>query len=353
MSVINRMLQELDRRHAAAPPDALSQQVQAVRVRRRRRDLFWLILGLEVAVALGWLAWTRYQLRPHSVVTPLALQSLGKPRPAQPKPIKRAQPAPPAPVAQEPPPPPPSPAAAIELTQASPPADVPAPPRKAAEPRPRKVVPRPAVPARAAAPRVEKRAHTDTPAQIAEAQLRGALHLLDEGRISEAEQGFKSALASDPSNQAARQALISLLVDQRRLDEARGLLQQGLALDPAQVQFATVLARIYVERDDYAKALEVLRGCKGDVSHDAAYNSLLGAVLQHLSRPGEAADAYRAALRAAPQAGTAWIGLGLALAAQNHRPEAAEAFRRAVATGSLNRELTRYAEAQLRRLQSR
>ena len=84
MSVINRMLQELDRRHAAAPPDALSQQVQAVRVRRRRRDLFWLILGLEVAVALGWLAWTRYQLRPHSVVTPLALQSLGKPRPAQP-----------------------------------------------------------------------------------------------------------------------------------------------------------------------------------------------------------------------------------------------------------------------------
>ena len=130
-------------------------------------------------------------------------------------------------------------------------------------------------------------------------------------------------------------------------------MQQGLALDPAQVQFATVLARIYVERNDYAKALEVLRACKGDVSHDAAYNSLLGAVLQHLSRPGEAADAYRAALRAAPQAGTAWIGLGLALAAQDHRPEAAEAFRRAVATGSLNRELTRYAEGQLRRLESR
>ena len=118
-------------------------------------------------------------------------------------------------------------------------------------------------------------------------------------------------------------------MDQRRLDEARSLLQDGLALDPAQVQFATVLARIFVERSDYAKALEVLRGCKGDVSRDAAYNSLLGAVLQHLSRPGEAADPYPAALRLAPQARTPWIGLGLSLAALDHRPEAAEAFRRA------------------------
>lgn len=352
MSLINRMLQELDRRHADAPPDALSQQVQAVRIRRRRRDLFWMILGLEVAVALGWLAWTGYQLRPHSVVTRLALQGADKPRQTAAQPIKRLQPAPPAPVAQEPPPPP-SPAVALELTRASPPAEAPAPPRKRAQPRPRKVAPRPRVPARAAAPRVEKRAHTDTPAQIAEAQLRRALRRLDEGRVSEAELGFKAALSSDPSNQPARQALISLLVDQRRLDEARGLLREGLALDPAQVQFATVLARIYVERNDYAKALEVLRGCKGDVSRDAAYNSLLGAVLQHLSRPGEAANAYRAALRAAPQAGTAWIGLGLALAAQDHRPEAAEAFRRAVATGSLNRELTHYAKQQLRQLQSR
>lgn len=352
MSVINRMLQELDRRHAAAPPDALSQQVQAVRVRRRRRDLFWLILGLEVVVALAWLAWTGYQLRPHSVVNQLALRRADEPRQTPLQPIKRPQPAPPAPVVQEPPPPPPSPALALELTRENA-TENPVVRAPVAKPHPRKAAPRPPAPVRAAVPRVEKKAHTDTPAQIAEAQLRSALRLLDEGRVSEAEQGFKAALASDPSNRAARQALISLLVDQRRLDEARALLQQGLALDPAQVQFATLLARIYVERNDYPKALEVLRGCKGDVSRDAAYNSLLGAVLQHLSRPGEAANAYRAALRAAPQAGTAWIGLGLALAAEDHRPEAAEAFRRAVATGSLSRELTNYAERQLRQLQSR
>ena len=133
--------------------------------------------------------------------------------------------------------------------------------------------------------------------------------------------------------------------------EAQRLLQEGLTLDPTQVQFATVLARIYVEHNDYDKALGVLRACKGDVSRNAEYNTLLGAVLQHMSRPGEAADAYRAALRAAPQTGTAWVGLGLSLAALDHRPEAAEAFRRAVASGSLSQEVRDYAEQQLRRLQ--
>jgi MSHA biogenesis protein MshN len=177
------------------------------------------------------------------------------------------------------------------------------------------------------------------------------VRLLNQGRVREAEQALAGAISIDPSQAAARQALISLLVDQRRLDEAQNLLQEGLKLDPAQVQFATVLARIYVERNAYDKALGVLRACKGDVSRNAEYNALLGAVLQHMARPGEAADAYRATLRVDPQAGTAWIGLGLSLAALDHRPEAAEAFRRAVATGSLSPAVKDYAEQQLRRWQ--
>ena len=77
MSLINRMLQELDRRHAVPVGDVVTQQVEVVAAGRRRRDLFWLILGLELAVALGWLAWTSYQLRPQSVVTDLALRTSG------------------------------------------------------------------------------------------------------------------------------------------------------------------------------------------------------------------------------------------------------------------------------------
>ncbi len=366
MSLINKMLQELDRRHAMGSPnaDVMTQQIEPVTAGRRRRDLFWLILGLELAVALGWLAWTSYQLRPQSVVTALALRTPGGVSGA----VRTVRPPSPAPAPR--PAPQPAPAATIAPVQVSPPAPQPAidtlklaqsierpipPPRPRAAPKPvdRKRVPNPApsAPVEEARPQVHKQPHSSTPAQQAQAEFRRAVQLLNQGRVSEAERALAGALSIDPSQASARQALISLLVDQRRLNEAQRLLQEGLALDPAQVQFATVLARIYVERNDYDKALGVLRGCKGDVSRDADYNSLLGAVLQHMSRPGEAADAYRAALRAAPQTGTAWIGLGLSLAALDHRPEAAEAFRRAVATGSLSQEVRDYAEQQLRRLQ--
>src|SRR5512146_108882 len=371
MSLINKMLQELDRRHAMGSPDAdvMTQQVEPVAAGRRRRDLFWLILGLELAVALGWLAWTSYQLRPRSVVTELALRTASGIRQTV-RPIRPNSPAPaPAPVAP-PPAPPPAPAASVAApAPAPPPAPQPvidtlrlaqsiehpiSPPRPRTAPRSvdaRRAPNPPAAPVPDAQPQVHKQPHPITTAEQAQAEFGRGVKLLNQGRVSEAEQALAGAISIDPSQAPARQALISLLVDQRRLDEAQRLLQEGLRLDPTQVQFTTVLARIYVERDDYDKALGVLRACKGDVSRDAEYKTLLGAVLQHLARPGEAADAYRAALRAAPQAGTAWIGLGLSLAAQDHRPEAAEAFRRAVATGSLSREVKDYAEQQLRRLQ--
>lgn len=369
MSLINRMLQELDRRHAMGAPDddVMSQQIEPVAAGRRRRDLFWLILGLELAVALGWLAWTSYQLRPRSVVTELALrtasgisrtvQPIRPPAPASaPAPVAQKPARPPAPAASAAPPAPataPAPQPAVDTLKLAQSIERPIPP-----PRPR-IAPRPVDAKRApkpppvpdAQPQVHKRPHPNTPAEQAQVEFGRAVRLLNQGRVSEAEQALAGAISIDPSQAPARQALISLLVDQRRLDEAQRLLHEGLRLDPTQVQFTTVLARIYVERNDYDKALGVLRACKGDVSRDAEYNALLGAVLQHMARPGEAADAYRAALRAAPQAGTAWIGLGLALAAQDHRPEAAEAFRRAVATGSLSQEVKDYAERQLRRLQ--
>ncbi|MGH8745452.1 MAG: tetratricopeptide repeat protein [Burkholderiales bacterium] len=376
MSLINKMLQELDRRHAMSSPDAdvMTQQIEPVAAGRHRRDLFWVILGLELAVALGWLAWTSYQLRPHSVVTELALRTAGgishmlqpgrPPVPAQPqRPTPQVVPQP-APRAA----PQPEPKVGASAAQVSPPTAQPATdtlklaqaitrPIPPSRPRPvpnpverNHAVPSPAI-AEDAQPRVRKQAHPSTPAQQAQEAFRRAAQLLDQGRVSEAEQALTSALSIDPSQASARQALISLLVDQRRLNEAERLLQEGLTLNPAQVQFATVLARIYVERNDYDKALGVLRGCKGDVSRDVEYNTLLGAVLQHMARPDEAANAYRAALRTAPQAGTAWIGLGLSLAALDHRPEAVEAFRRGIATGSLSQEVKDDVERQLRRLQ--
>jgi MSHA biogenesis protein MshN len=94
-----------------------------------------------------------------------------------------------------------------------------------------------------------------------------------------------------------------------------------------------------------------LNAAKGSARGNAEYNALLGTVLQRLAKHREAADAYREALRLAPDAGPAWVGLAMSLEALEHRPEAAEAFRRAMATGSLSTDLRVFAEQRAHSLQ--
>src|SRR3954468_18885064 len=71
MSVINKMLRDLDRRHAL--PDSASGHPN-VRVvpPAGRSDAFWVTLGAAALVAVGWLSWVVYQLQPKPLATPAA-----------------------------------------------------------------------------------------------------------------------------------------------------------------------------------------------------------------------------------------------------------------------------------------
>jgi hypothetical protein len=57
------------------------------------------------------------------------------------------------------------------------------------------------------------------------------------------------------------------------------------------------------------------------------------------------------ALNTGPQSGTSWVGLAISLEALGSRPEAAEAFRRGIATGTLPADVKGYAEQRLVYLQ--
>jgi MSHA biogenesis protein MshN len=69
-----------------------------------------------------------------------------------------------------------------------------------------------------------------------------------------------------------------------------------------------------------------------------------------MGRHAEAVDAYREALRSGVQQPTAWIGLAISLEALGHRPEAAQAYKRALGAGALGAEVKDYAEARIRAL---
>jgi MSHA biogenesis protein MshN len=199
-------------------------------------------------------------------------------------------------------------------------------------------------------PKVERQERFGTPAERAENEFRQAVSVLKLGRSSEAETHFIKALESDSSHRGARQALIALHLERGQLDAARKLLQDGLAVDPAQPDFAIALARIYVERKDLAGALAVLDRSAGAAGDVPEFHVLRGTLLQRLSRHAEAAESYQTALQARATLPQAWVGLGISYEQLGKGPEAAEAFRRALAAGPLSTELKTFAEQRIRAL---
>lgn len=377
MSIINRMLQELDRRQGMSDPDAarVMPEVRVAVPSRKDREWFWRIVAGLMIAAVGWVAWIAWQLQPRApIATEQAFKAAGS---AQRKPAPAPTPVPSKPVPAQPAPavkPAPEAVAAFKLAPAieSPIREQ---ARKAAPREKRKAAAAPApVPASRAvtaparlgldvppalilqppvqpAARVVKRDRTRSAEDRAESEYRRAASLLNQGRTGEAEEGFMAALASHPGHESARQALVSLYLEQRRIDDARRLLQEGMALNPANVRFASVLARIFVERTDYPAALEVLNATRGFDQGNPELHSLRGTVLQRLGRHADAAEAFQSSLRGAPQNGAAWMGLGISLESVGKKSEAADAFKRAASTGTLGPEARGYAEQRARQLQ--
>jgi MSHA biogenesis protein MshN len=217
-------------------------------------------------------------------------------------------------------------------------------PSVAAAPKPR------TEPAPAAPVHIEKRERNHSPADRAEDHFRRAAQMLDRGRFADAEYALLAALDAESAHQAARQTLVALFIEQGRFDDARRHLQEGLAFNPGYAPFAVALARIHVDRGDFDAALTVLEHAAAAGRGNPDYHALHGAVLQRLGRHGPAADAYRLALGSTPQSGASWVGLAISLEAQGHQPEAAEAYRRGVASGTLVDDVRTYAEQRARQL---
>jgi MSHA biogenesis protein MshN len=374
MSVINKMLQDLDRRQAlAGATDASVVQVRtSAAVHRGGREWLWRIVAVLLTLGLGWVIWVGYQLLPKPLVTNLALrfasEAQTRPIPAQPAPPAPSVTAPSAPSVTAPPPaltaaPDPTPPAPVDARQAAPSdtlrlareIETPVREPEAARREPAKQEPAKAPTLAAVAPgvakgTVDKRDRVYSAAETADAQFRRAAVLLNQGRLSEAEDQLAGALRADPSHVAARQTYVAILLEQHRVEAARRLLQEALAINPAQPAFAVALARIYTEQRDYRNALEVLDKA-GLAVRNAEFQAMRGAVLQRLGKHAEAVEAYQNAIRTAPQPGTTWVGLAISLETLGRRPEAAQAYRRALDAGSLAAEAREYAESRARALE--
>lgn len=342
MSLINKVLRDLDARHAAEAQQTLPNEVRPLPTAERARPgrlAAVLAALLLVAGAGGWAALSDFAASPPAVplakAPPAALPAAAIPPSAEspalpvlviapPEPAAEVSAAPTPTVADRPAAPPSPQVSSLQLATTLRAAAVPAPP-----------------PAR-----IEKQFHDDAH-ERAEAAYRAALAVRRQGRGAEAIASLRQALQLEPGHANARQLLLSLLVEQRQWPEAEAALREGLELMPSNAGWAMALARIQVERGQPDRAWATLERFMPAGESNADYRGFAGVLLQRLQQPAQAIGHYEAALRLKPDARW-WAGLGLALDATGRADEAREAFRRAQAAGGLAPEMATIVEHRLK-----
>lgn len=195
---------------------------------------------------------------------------------------------------------------------------------------------------------IEKTDAVGTPRERAESDYRKAIAVVNQGRMAEAIDTLLSALRHDGEHVPARQLLVKLQLEARRIDEAMQALRDGLQILPAQSAWAMALARLQVDRGDLPGAAQTLERSLPSGGGNADYQGFAGHVAYRLGRHREAVDHYQVATRLVPGDGRWWLGLGLAYDADGRANEAREALLRAKASGTLSAELLAVAEQKLR-----
>jgi MSHA biogenesis protein MshN len=279
VSLINQMLRDLDERQASAlERNGLAAQVRAL---PREKRLPWagivpIVVGGAIGAAGIWLAFAATSptapAEPEPAPRPLPVAAMAMPTLVVPMPSESiAEPA------------------ATETLQID--YRISQPSRHA---EPAAPAPVPAVaPAPTAAPtaQIDKRPLAQ-PADTPDGEYRKALAAHRQGRPNEAVEGFQAVLRLDPRHVPARQALLSLLLEQRRWAEAQATAADGLALVPAQPGWAMILARLQVEQGQLAEAERTMAAHAAHGERSADYLAFHGLLLEKLQRPQEARAAF-------------------------------------------------------------
>ena len=155
------------------------------------------------------------------------------------------------------------------------------------------------------------------------------------------------ALRLDPRHRGARHLAAVLLHEQGAAGRAAALLRDGLAQDPAQPALALLLARVLLDQGAPDPALEVLDRF-ALTSADA--QGLRAGILAQQGDFKRSMNAYESALSQQPGNATWWLGLGVTLESDGQPQRARQAYARAQQIGVRGDELTTYLAQRLNAL---
>ena len=189
-----------------------------------------------------------------------------------------------------------------------------------------------------------------SPRQQAEAEFRKAVSLMQQGRIDDAIAGYQAALNLDAGHDQARQALVQLLLENKRGADAERALQDAIKNRPEKLRFVMMEARLQVERGAVADGVATLEKSSSFAGQQPDYQAFLAALLQRQERHKEAVDHYQIALQQMPNNALWLMGEGISLQALQRNAEAKDVYNRALSTHTLRPDLQSFVQQKLKEL---
>lgn len=160
-----------------------------------------------------------------------------------------------------------------------------------------------------------------TPAEISAQHIEKAQKAQQQGRLTSAEDHWRKALAVTPENKEVRKKLAALQFGRNKVSQALTTLEAGFKLEPGDFEFRLLSARILEKEARPAAALSLLKQATPDAGKYTEYVQKQALLAQELGDYQAAVDAYQRLIEAEPLQGR-WH-LGKAVAQQEFAPEAA------------------------------
>jgi len=162
----------------------------------------------------------------------------------------------------------------------------------------------------------------------------------------------KKALSLRPDHHKARKIMILGHLKAGRLSVAKQVLAEGLKMEPKNIMFLQLKARILVQQNKLQQALSVLYKVQPDIKDNPDYYSFIAALYQQLEEYGKATLIYAQLLKMYPRNGMYWAGLAVSMEAEGSKRQAFSAYQKASEFGGLKLALSTYVQEKIHSLET-
>jgi tetratricopeptide (TPR) repeat protein len=174
-----------------------------------------------------------------------------------------------------------------------------------------------------------------------------ALELINEGKNETAIAKLRETILTPQETPDAYELLATLLIKNKRLNEADKVLASANRTFPGHQRFEQLRAYVLVNSGKIGAALQLLLKNPPEITQDPDYYAFIASLYQQQGEYMLAAQLYNRILKIQPQRAVWWVGLGVSLEGAEKDNAAQEAYRRASALGDLSPQVQSFVDGKI------